>query len=377
MSPESPSRHLVLATIQEDVRVLSIRVLGGYTEGALGVRTILLCIVKPLPTEGNPLALNPREVRQIHGFLEREGVTHLGFYLMTAGFKPFRQLVKDLRALGWRGVILAGGVHATLLPEESLVEGADFAVQGPGEIPPKKLFEGADPATIPGLVWRKDGAVVANPVSPEQRIDLDTAPFPLFRYDRDRVLLGGKLKPLSRRVHFYHDGWNGESYDLITSRGCLYNCAYCCRVDKGPIRRMSVDRAMREILEVRKNHPEIRQINIQDDVFFAGSDEWVEEFCRRYKSEVGLRFIVRVIPRFGTPGSTTSRWACRAPTASTSRFTGVPRPGNRSSRRPRRSSATRSTSPSTSSSTIPMRRRRTSATWPRRSTNFPAATGTP
>jgi radical SAM superfamily enzyme YgiQ (UPF0313 family) len=301
MTSESPARHLVLATIQEGVRVLSIRVLGGYTQGTLGVRTTLLCIVKPLPSEGNPILLTPKEVRQIHEFLERERVTHLGFYLMTAGFKPFRQLVMDLRELGYRGLILAGGVHATLLPEESLVEGADFAVQGPGEIPLKMIFEGADPATIPGLVWRKDGAVVVNPMTPEQKTDLDTLPFPIFRYDEDKVLLDGKLKPLSRSVYFYHSDWNGESYDLITSRGCLYNCAYCCHADRGAIRRMSVDRAIREILEVRKNHPEIRQINIQDDVFFVGSDEWVEEFCKRYKEEVGLRCIIRMIPRFGTP----------------------------------------------------------------------------
>jgi radical SAM superfamily enzyme YgiQ (UPF0313 family) len=64
---------------------------------------------------------------------------------------------------------------------------------------------------------------------------------------------------------------------------------------------MSVDRAIRELREVRTRHPEIRQVNIQDDVFFTGSDEWIEEFCRRYKEEIGLRFIVRMIPRFGTP----------------------------------------------------------------------------
>jgi radical SAM superfamily enzyme YgiQ (UPF0313 family) len=301
MTAEAPSRHLVLATIQEGVRVLSIRVLGGYARDILGVRTTLLCIVKPMTEEGRPVELPPREVRQIHEFLERERVTHLGFYLMTAGFKPYRQLVKDLRALGWKGLILAGGVHVTLCPGESLVEGADFAVQGPGEIPLKKILEGADPATVPGLVWRRDGAVVVNPAAPEQKIDLDALPFPIFRYDEDRALVNGKLKPLSRSVYYYHSDWNGESYDLITSRGCPYSCAYCCHVDRGAIRRMSVDRAIRELREVRTRHPEIRQVNIQDDVFFTGSDEWIEEFCRRYKEEIGLRFIVRMIPRFGTP----------------------------------------------------------------------------
>ena len=47
--------------------------------------------------------------------------------------------------------------------------------------------------------------------------------------------------------------------------------------------------------------PRVRGVNIQDDAFFCGSESWVEEFCRRMKAEVGLPFIIRMIPRFVTP----------------------------------------------------------------------------
>jgi len=282
------------------VRALTIRVLGAYAE-SLGARVTLLVIVKPLATAGKPLVFAPSEIRRVARFLRREAVTHFGMYLMTATLKPYALLAKGLRDAGFGGVILAGGVHATLCPEESLVEGADFAVQGPGELPLKMLFEGADPATIPGLVWRRVGAVVANPQDAAQRVDLDSLPYPLFRFGRDKVLLKGRLRPYTWRVHRRFADWHGQYYDVITSRGCPYRCAYCCRVDTGAIRRASVGRVIGELTHLRAEHPEIAGVNIQDDAFFYGAEDWVKDFCRRMRAEVGLPFIVRMIPKFVTP----------------------------------------------------------------------------
>jgi radical SAM superfamily enzyme YgiQ (UPF0313 family) len=296
----SGEKHLVLATIEDGVRALTIRVLGAYAE-SLGVRTTLLYVIKPLATIGNPVTFSPSEVKQVARFFERERVTHFGVYLMTATLKPYRLLAKALRESGYKGVIVAGGVHATLCPEESLVEGADFAVQGLGEVPLKLIFDGADPATIPGLVWRKDGALTVNPQSPEQKIDLDALPFPLFRFGRDKALLKGKLRRYTWRIHREYAEWHGKYYDMMTSRGCPNRCAYCCNVNRGAIRRQSVDRVIRELLNLREQHPQIDGVNIQDDAFFYGPEDWVTEFCRRMKDEVGLPFIIRMIPRYVTP----------------------------------------------------------------------------
>lgn len=298
--PNLSNRHLVLAAIEDGVRAVSIRVLGAYAE-SLGVRTTLLLMVKNPASAGRPLVFAPREVRQIADFLRRERVTHFGMYLMTATLKPYRLLVQALRDEGFDGVILAGGVHATLCPEEALVAGADFAVQGPGELPLRMLLERAEPASIPGLVWRREHAVVVNPRSCEQNLDLDTLPFPLYRFGSDRVLLKGKLRKYTWRIHRKYAGWQGRYYDFISSRGCPYRCTYCCRVDEGAIRRMSVDRAIRELQQLREQHPRVRGVNIQDDAFFCGSESWVEEFCQRMPAEVGLPFIIRMIPRFVTP----------------------------------------------------------------------------
>ena len=297
---DSPQQHLVLATIDEEARPLSIRVLGAYAE-SLGVRTTLLVILRKLATFGNPIEFSAAEVRRLAKFLERERVTHLGFYLMTASLKPYRLLAQALRAAGFRGILMAGGVHPTLRPEESLPDGADYAVQGAGEVPLQMILAGADPATIPGLVWRNQGAVVVNPMSPAQNLDLNALPFPLFRFDRDYLLVGGKLRKLDWTMHRRFAGWHGRYYDLVTSRGCAYRCAYCCNVYGSPIRRQSVERVLAEVRHLKQAEPRIAGINIQDDSFYAGSDEWLRDFCAKWKAEIALPFITRLIPRYVTP----------------------------------------------------------------------------
>ena len=290
-------KHLALVTIDEQARPLSIRVLGAYAE-SLGVRTSLLVAIRKLAAYGHPIAWSGSEVRQIARFLKEQRVTHLGFHLMTASFKPYRLLVQALRQAGFKGVVMAGGVHPTLLPEESLVEGADFAVQGAGERPLEMILRGDAPAGIPGLVWRQAGQVRVNPRSPAQDLDLDALPLPIFRMDRDWALVRGRMRRLDWKTHARHAGWHGRYYDLVTSRGCAYRCAYCCKVYGAPVRRSSVDRVIRELKRVRESEPRVHGVNIQDDSFYAGSDEWVREFCGRMHAEVGLPFIVRMIPRF-------------------------------------------------------------------------------
>jgi anaerobic magnesium-protoporphyrin IX monomethyl ester cyclase len=294
-------KHLVLASLEDGVRALSIRQLGGFAE-SIGLRTTLLFLIKTLGAFGRPVEWPPGEVEAIAGFLEREGVTHLGFYLMTGTYKPLRDLIAKLRAAGFKGMVLLGGIHVTLMPEESLVEGAQFAVQGPGEIPLRRILEGADPASVPGLVWRDaQGAVRVNPRTAEQALPMDDRPFPLWRLGRDRVLLKGRLRVLDAGLHKALATWHGGYYDLLTSIGCVYKCAYCCQTHRGPVLRASVDRVIREVLHVRECLPFLAGVNIQDDSFFSGSKEWVEEFCRRFKAEVGLPFIARMIPKFVTP----------------------------------------------------------------------------
>lgn len=306
--------HLVLVSIDENERPVAIRALGAYAE-SLGIRVSLLVIIRKLASLGHPVTFSDREIRSLAEWLAREHVTHLGFSLMTASLRPYALLTRALRAAGFHGTIMAGGVHVSLCPAESLVDGADYAVCGPGELPLRLLLGGAAPESIPGLVWRRDnGTIAVNDQSAEQKLDLDTLPHPIFRFDKDLVLVDGqmrqhtdmilvdgRLRRLTWKLHRRHASWDGGYYDMLTSRGCAYRCSYCCNVNGAPVRRAGVDRVIAELRSVRKRAPGIVGVNFQDDIFFTGSDEWMAEFCGRMKSEVGLPFIARMIPRYVTP----------------------------------------------------------------------------
>ena len=56
------------------------------------------------------------------------------------------------------GILVAGGHHATAMPEATLLKipGLDGVVEGEGEIVLRKLAAGRDPAAIPGLWWRSE-----------------------------------------------------------------------------------------------------------------------------------------------------------------------------------------------------------------------------
>lgn len=73
---------------------------------------------------------------------------------------------------------------------------------------------------------------------------------------------------------FHHHGmW--EAY-LSTSRGCVYNCAYCSsarsRNVNFPVRERSVDSIREEISDLISVHPEIQAIRILDDLFLRNRE---------------------------------------------------------------------------------------------------------
>ena len=113
--------------------------------------------------------------------------------------------------------VVWGGVHASLLPEQTLEKAEiDFVVQGEGERTLHELVaaleSGKEVRGIPGL-WHKDSGRIVNGV-PRPFIDLNEEP-PL-QYDLVDV-------PKYARTVF-----GVKRLSFSTSRGCSFPCAFCC-----------------------------------------------------------------------------------------------------------------------------------------------------
>jgi len=181
---------------------------------------------------------------------------------------------------------VAGGVHATVVPEEALsLPGVTAACVGEGEASmaelARRMAEGAPIQDTPGFCSRVDGQLVRNPAPPF--VDLDGLPHPdrrLFDYqtilDRNRANVGA---------------------ELMASRGCPYGCTYCANPalnaaqrGRGPIvRTRSVPNVLDEIARLRHDYDGIRLLGFHDDIF--GTDRaWLQAWAEAYPSSVGLPY---------------------------------------------------------------------------------------
>lgn len=119
--------------------------------------------------------------------------------------------------------IIIGGSHATALPEEVLQESCfDIAVIGEGEETLLEIVEGKLIDTINGIAYKTErGNIQVNPIRPIIK-NLDSLPYP--------NPLELDLQKYNCQIFSSRDGRGIRGIDVITSRGCCYQCAFCASV---------------------------------------------------------------------------------------------------------------------------------------------------
>ncbi len=121
------------------------------------------------------------------------------------------ELCRKLRQL-CAGPIVLGGTAFSIFPEELLtLTGADFGVQGAGEVAFNRLIQaiatGSDPSDIRGLVYRRGETILLNPSDPEEPI-----------YPQAAVRSPDLADFYLRR---------STMLNIATQRGCNLKCCYC------------------------------------------------------------------------------------------------------------------------------------------------------
>ncbi len=192
------------------------------------------------------------------------------------------EMICQVRDLSDMPIVL-GGHHATSSPNLLAdTPQLDALCVGEGDLVLAEILErissGHDLASIPGL-WTRDTVAPGRIIPSEVGClveNLDNLPLPDFSvFDRQTVT-------------------NRPS--LLLSRGCPYNCTYCCNnnlqriyAGKGTfVRKKSIERALQEVHAFVTEY-EPTELNFDDDTFVKDK-RWLTTFLDRYRKELAVPF---------------------------------------------------------------------------------------
>jgi radical SAM superfamily enzyme YgiQ (UPF0313 family) len=199
----------------------------------------------------------------------------LGITVKTVKLKAAGIIAEISKSIRKDIIVVAGGPHCTCLPEEVMQDkNIDYIIRGEGELTMLELLEALKGTRriekVEGLSYRENSKVIHNkarPLMPE----LDQIPFPA-RYCKDFLI--------------QREAYDIEAFgNIITSRGCPFNCAYCSAhlTWTKNVRYRSIADILEEIKFILKNYG-TRQITLWDDSFTLNKNRLIQ-FCQALEDE--------------------------------------------------------------------------------------------
>jgi anaerobic magnesium-protoporphyrin IX monomethyl ester cyclase len=193
---------------------------------------------------------------EVEDYRIEEDIDYIGITILTSTYPLAIKTIKRLRQDYPNAKIIVGGPHISSLPIETLTENPeiDLGVYGEAEITLSEIADEKPNVEILGLVWRDGTEIKINLPRPLIK-NLDELPFParhLFPMDKYKI----------------HPPYSSDKFtNIITSRGCVYNCSYCSKSIFGrTYRAFSPEKVIQEIQEVIRDYG-IKTIHFYDDDF--------------------------------------------------------------------------------------------------------------
>ncbi len=177
---------------------------------------------------------------------------------------------KIFKEVNPNGIVLAGGMHATVAPDEMIaIPEFDHIVQGPGENTIVDLVK--DPQAFPRMVLGQGAPSMAD--------------WPMI----DRTLWPKPARRLRRTFPWPLEpecGWGpAPVVTLLTSRVCPWQCVFCNENSYIPnMGRRPVDMVIEELNYLDRTYGPIGSVVIHDSMFFQNPSwlrEWIEKYPRK------------------------------------------------------------------------------------------------
>ena len=211
----------------------------------------------------------------------------VGFSAVTSAFLDACEVARLVKRKNDKTAVVFGGVHVSWGKGRILEQfpEIDFVIAGEGEYSMLKLANGVPHSEIEGLYFR-NGAAIEHGLGPAM-CDMDNLPYPA--YD----LLDGFPKRYLMPLFSYprHPGAN-----IISSRGCVYQCSYCDRSVFGKGFRFNSPEYTFGLISYLAKDFGVRHVNFYDDLFTLNRER-VARLCgllMQSKQRTSFNCIVRL-----------------------------------------------------------------------------------
>lgn len=219
----------------------------------------------------------------------------VAFSAITDLYGRMLGVAKKIKRLNPQLKIIFGGMHTTSVPEIVIAEPCvDYICIGEGLDAFPELINALKKNiysyNIPNIWAKKNNEIIKTPLRPLKK-DITDLPLP------DKNLFMDKY-PIRTKT----------AYLIFSAFGCPYNCSFCGNsvtkklYDKNLIRRRDIQNIINELL-IAKNQYKSQMIVFLDDIFTLDI-KWLKEFCREYKTKIGLPFVCHIHTRCITPEMT-------------------------------------------------------------------------
>lgn len=218
----------------------------------------------------------------VSDFVNRTKPNFVGFSVTSFTYPRALSLAKMIKKNHPDIKIVFGGIHPTLLPEQTIAsDSIDAICIGEGEDAFSEYLEYAlnnNQHKVEGFWYKKEGIIIKGELR-RFKENIDEYPFPAKEYlDLKKYLT----------FSFLHIG----SLPYLASRGCPYNCTYCNVPVVGrtlPGRFYRVRSPENVILEIEQDLMKYAKLGFTNVAFvddtFGKDITWLEKFVKLFKKE--------------------------------------------------------------------------------------------
>jgi radical SAM superfamily enzyme YgiQ (UPF0313 family) len=194
--------------------------------------------------------------------------------IVTPQLRAAVDVSKIVRDCSPDSLLMLGGPHATVMPEDTLERtGADLVYSGEGEVAFAHILETGEWTRLQGACFRSDGELIRNPgllltenlddILPPDRSIFDMETYFAHWYSMDRV--NPRLRGTS----------------VMGARGCPFACTFCqptlSEIFGSAMRKRSPEGIVKELSGLKEEYG-IDSFMFEDSTFIIDS-KWVHRIC--------------------------------------------------------------------------------------------------